>query len=219
MINSKTLDILPESLVLDFSTYDRSKRLMDLLGSLAALIVLFPLFILIMLAIKASAPGQPALYRQLRTGKNGSLFLMWKFRTMIPGADRQWQDLQPLNQIKGKMFKNRRDPRITRLGRLLRRSSLDELPQLVNVLRGEMSLVGPRPPLPHEVEHYNSHERIRISVTPGCTGLWQVSGRNDLSFYQMVELDLHYIQNRSFRLDLKILFRTIPAVLNRKGAY
>ncbi len=194
------------------------KRASDLaLGSLA-LLALAPLLGVIAVAIKLDSPG-PVLYRQQRVGKDGRRFWMFKFRSMRPDAERLLDALRAKNEATGPLFKMRADPRVTRVGRLLRRLSLDELPQLFNVLRGEMSLIGPRPPLPAEVEQYEDWQHGRLRVVPGMTGLWQVSGRSEVSFHDMVRLDLHYIRNWSLALDVEILLRTIPAVLTNRGAY
>src|SRR6185503_2425478 len=158
----------------------------------------------------------PALFRQTRVGRDGSHFTLWKFRTMVVGADRV---ALASNDVDGPLFKLRADPRVTPVGRVLRRWSLDELPQLVNVLRGEMSLVGPRPPLPSEVARYGDDVRRRLLVKPGLTGLWQVSGRSDLPWEECVRLDLRYVENWSPALDLMILWKTAFAVLGRSGAY
>jgi len=194
------------------------KRLTDLTLTTAGLLVIWPLLLLIAIAIKLGSPG-PVLYRQQRVGKDGRLFSMLKFRSMFQDADRRRDALIAANEATGPLFKMRNDPRVTRVGRLLRRSSLDELPQLFNVIRGEMSLVGPRPPLPSEVEKYEPWQLGRLRAVPGMTGLWQVSGRSDVSFHEMVRLDLHYIRNWSLSLDLEILWQTLPAVLGNRGAY
>jgi exopolysaccharide biosynthesis polyprenyl glycosylphosphotransferase len=196
-----------------------SKRFLDLFGAIMGIIVLLPVYILISILIKLSDPGGAILYKQERVGVNGRKFQMYKFRSMVSNADLIFDQIKRDNEIAGKMFKMKEDPRITPIGRFLRRTSLDELPQLWNVIRGEMSLVGPRPPLPREVSEYNEHELLRLSVIPGCTGLWQVSGRNKLDFHKMVELDLYYIDHQSLWLDLKILCKTIPVVFTKDGAY
>ncbi len=159
------------------------------------------------------------LFRQERVGRGGTRFYLLKFRSMRQDADRIVQELLAYNEATGPLFKMRNDPRLTRVGRVLRRWSLDEWPQLWNVLKGEMSLVGPRPPLPREVEQYEPWHYRRLEVSPGITGLWQVSGRSELSFDEMVMLDLYYIENWSLGLDLRILLRTIPAVFRGRGAY
>ncbi|MBC1475738.1 sugar transferase [Listeria grandensis] len=187
--------------------------------SLIALILLSPLLILISAAIKLSDWHAPVIFKQQRVGKKGGKFYMYKFRTMRLGAEAELEKYLKQNEIEGAMFKMKKDPRVTRIGALLRKTSLDELPQLYNVLKGEMSLVGPRPPLPREVAIYTPYDQQRLLVTPGCTGLWQVSGRNELSFNQMVELDLHYIEQLSLKLDFKILCKTVIILLFPKGAY
>jgi lipopolysaccharide/colanic/teichoic acid biosynthesis glycosyltransferase len=174
--------------------------------------------LLIALAIKLDSPG-PVLFRQQRVGKHGHRFWIYKYRSMRQDAERLLGELQNKNEAQGPLFKIRCDPRVTRVGRLLRRTSLDELPQLFNVVKGEMSLVGPRPPIPAEVEQYQDWQLGRLRAVPGITGLWQVSGRSDVPFHDMVRLDLHYIRNWSPGLDLEILLRTIPAVLTNRGAY
>ncbi|MGE3909436.1 MAG: sugar transferase [Chloroflexota bacterium] len=194
------------------------KRLTDVMFTGAGLLAIWPALVVIALLIKLDSPG-PIFYRQQRVGKDGRLFKMFKFRSMYQDADRRQAELSAANEASGPMFKMRNDPRVTRVGRLLRRTSLDEFPQLLNVLRGEMSLVGPRPPIPAEVEQYEEWQLGRLRAVPGMTGLWQVSGRSEVSFYDMVRLDLHYIRNWSLALDLEILWRTLPAVIGHRGAY
>jgi lipopolysaccharide/colanic/teichoic acid biosynthesis glycosyltransferase len=172
----------------------------------------------IALAIRFS-DGGPALFRQTRVGKDGGTFQMYKFRTMVVDAEQRLAELQERNDLDGVLFKMRRDPRITPIGARLRKWSLDELPQLFNVLLGEMSLVGPRPPLPAETERYADHVRRRLVVRPGLTGLWQVSGRSDLSWDESVRLDLRYVENWSFALDLLILWKTVSVMFRGSGAY
>lgn len=195
----------------------RIKRLIDVIGSLALLVFTAPLACVICLAIATSSPGG-ILFRQARAGRDGRPFMMLKFRTMYAGADSERGRLTTCNEADGFLFKIREDPRITPVGRILRRLSLDELPQLVNVLRGEMSLVGPRP-LPLADSHYTGPARARLSVLPGLTGLWQVNGRSELPWEEMVRLDLHYVEHRSTALDLAILARTVPTVLTARGAH
>lgn len=196
------------------------KRALDVLVASLMLALSAPLWPLIALAIRLDSPG-PVLFRQVRVGRNGARFVAYKFRSMVADAEADyWQaKLVALNEASGPLFKMRSDPRLTRVGRIIRRLSLDELPQLINVLRGEMSLVGPRPPVPREVEQYADWHRRRLAVAPGLTGLWQVSGRSSLTFDEMVLLDLWYVEHWSLLLDLKILLRTIPAVLSARGAY
>ena len=194
------------------------KRAIDLLLPLIALPIVVPLGLLIGIAIKLDSEG-PMLFKQTRVGKGGKPFTLYKFRSMFKDADEMVSGLDQLNEAAGPTFKIRKDPRITKVGSLLRKSSLDELPQIINVLKGEMSLVGPRPPLPREVEKYNSHQLGRLAVKPGLTCLWQIRGRSNIPFDEWVELDLEYIRNQSLWLDFKILFRTIPAVLRGTGAW
>ena len=195
-----------------------AKRICDLALAVLGLAALAPLFLAVALAIKLDSPG-PTFYRQVRVGKDGRRFRMLKFRSMQQDADGLVVSLLERNEVTGPMFKIRRDPRITRVGRFLRRYSLDELPQLINVVLGDMSLVGPRPPTDSEIEKYEDWQLGRLRAVPGITGLWQVSGRSEVPFHDMVRLDLHYIRNWSFALDVEILLRTIPAVLTSKGAY
>jgi len=183
-----------------------------------ALLLLSPLFIVLAIAIRRSDRG-PALFRQTRVGKDGRDFRLYKFRTMMVDADQRKDELLASNDLDGVLFKLRRDPRVTRLGALLRRWSIDELPQLINVLLGNMSLVGPRPALPREAARYADHVRRRLVVKPGLTGLWQVSGRSNLSWEESVRLDLRYVENWSFVLDLQILWKTTWAVFRGTGAY
>ena len=194
------------------------KRTFDVCLSGLALLLCCPIFLILFILIKLDNPG-PILYISKRCGKKGRLFNFYKFRSMVKNADRLLQSLKNKNEKKGPIFKMSQDPRITKLGRIMRRLSLDELPQLWNVFKGDMSLVGPRPPTPEEVEQYKDWELKRLQVKPGITCLWQVRGRSNLSFYKWVKLDLWYINNWSFGLDLKIIWWTIPVVLKRKGAY
>ncbi|MBD2848567.1 sugar transferase [Paenibacillus sp. IB182496] len=195
------------------------KRLLDVGGSIAGLIVLAPLFLVVAIGIKLEDPHGAVLFRQVRIGKDGRPFRMLKFRSMVADAEAQLHQLMPHNETSGAMFKIKDDPRITRIGRFIRRTSIDELPQLWNVLTGEMSLVGPRPPLSREVDAYTAYDMQRLAVTPGCTGLWQVSGRSRLGFAEMVELDLTYIRTRSIRQDIWIMLRTLRMLLGSKDAY
>ncbi len=194
------------------------KQTTDRVGALLLLVLLAPLFAMVAAAIRLTSAG-PVFYWQIRVGRDLRPFRMWKFRTMVATADRMRAALESANEHDGAMFKIRRDPRVTRVGRVLRRLSLDELPQLFNVLAGHMSLVGPRPPLPEEVERYDGTELRRLSVKPGLTGLWQVSGRSDLSWDETVRLDLSYVDNWSYGRDIGVLARTVRAVLDGRGAY
>ena len=194
------------------------KRAADLIIALLGLILLLPFFLVLAVIIRLDSPG-PVVFRQIRVGKDEHLFPCYKFRSMREGADDEKSDLMDKDEVNGPTFKMRKDPRITSVGRFLRRSSLDELPQLLNVLLGHMSLVGPRPAIPSEVQRYQPWHRRRLEVAPGMTGLWQVSGRSELTFDEMVLLDLYYIENWSPLLDLQILLRTIPQVFLGEGAY
>jgi len=194
------------------------KRAIDLIVSMCALIVLSPVFILTAVLIKITSPG-PIMYTQQRIGLSGRKFLIYKFRTMYKGAHKRLSEIAALNEMEGPIFKIKNDPRITPVGRVLRKFSIDELPQFFNVFMGYMSLVGPRPPLPNEVKQYEPWQRRRLSMRPGLTCLWQVSGRNRLDFNEWMELDLKYLDNWSLLLDLKILMKTIPVVLFGIGAY
>jgi len=194
------------------------KRGIDVVFSLLVLVFTAPLIALITLTIKLDSPG-PVLFRQDRVGKGGKPFTLYKFRSMMIGADEQKQLLRDLNEANGPIFKIKDDPRITRVGRLLRRFSLDELPQFYNVLRGDMSIIGPRPPLPEEVAQYQPWHMRRLEIAPGITGLWQVSGRSELPFDEMALLDIYYVEQWSPALDFKILLRTIPTILFGDGAY
>jgi exopolysaccharide biosynthesis polyprenyl glycosylphosphotransferase len=196
------------------------KRILDVVLSVIALVLLLPLLLVISAAVKLDSSG-PVLFRQLRTGHGGKAFWMYKFRTMVDNAERIKPDLQHLNGSGDpRLFKIENDPRVTRVGQFLRRSSLDELPQLINVLIGEMSLVGPRPFFPEDIVHYAEHHFVRLSVLPGISGLWQVKGRSTIAdFEEVVRLDREYIERWSLWLDLKIMLLTIPAVLRGRGAY
>ena len=194
------------------------KRGVDIAGAACGLLVLTPLLAVVALAIKLDSKG-PVFFRQSRRGRGGSTFRIVKFRTMFTDAERQRFDLAGLNEVTGPLFKMRKDPRITRVGGFLRKTSIDELPQLWNVLRGEMSLVGPRPFVVHEADQITGWAGRRADITPGITGLWQILGRNDLTFEEMTKLDYVYVTNWSLWWDLKILLRTIPVVLARRGAY
>jgi lipopolysaccharide/colanic/teichoic acid biosynthesis glycosyltransferase len=194
------------------------KRLLDVVGAIVALILSSPLLLFAAILIKLESRG-PVVYKSVRIGRGARPFTFFKLRTMVDGADRHRHTLSHLNETDGPVFKMTRDPRVTRIGRWLRVTSLDEIPQLWNVLRGDMSLVGPRPPIAEEVVQYEPWQLRRLDVLPGLTCLWQISGRSRIGFQEWMRLDLEYIKHRSFWLDLKILIRTIPAVLSREGAY
>lgn len=208
----------PPDLIVDIVRQPLVKRLMDVALASAALVVLAPMLAVLLVAVALDTRASP-LFVQVRTGRGGKPFRMYKMRTMVADAEQRLRDLMHLNEVQWPMFKMRNDPRITRLGRFLRASSLDEVPQLINIVKGDMSLVGPRPPLPHEVAVYTGDQARRLSVLPGLTGLWQVSGRADCSFEQAVALDLDYIDHHTIWLDLAIMFQTFGAVIRGKGAY
>ncbi|MDF2925319.1 MAG: sugar transferase [Paenibacillaceae bacterium] len=199
--------------------FEAVKRSVDAVLSLIALILLLPLFGVLALLIKLEDPKGTVFFKQSRVGKDGKLFPIFKFRSMVSNAEELKKQLMEQNEASGAMFKMKHDPRVTKVGRLLRKTSLDEMPQLWNVLSGHMSLVGPRPPLPDEVAEYTAYEKRRLSVTPGCTGLWQVSGRSSIGFKEMVELDLAYIRERTLWMDIKIMARTVLMLVGSKDAY
>lgn len=195
------------------------KRLIDIVAAGLLLILLMPLFVLTAILIYLNSPG-PILYKQTRVGQWGKLFTMWKFRSMYMDAEQRLKELVAQNEMQGGvLFKMKNDPRITPIGRFIRKMSIDELPQLWNVAKGDMSLVGPRPALPAEVDQYSVHDRQRLEAIPGITCIWQVSGRSDIPFPEQVQLDVQYIESQSIWLDIKLLFKTVPAVLLSKGAY
>jgi len=194
------------------------KRAVDIVISALGLIIFSPLFLLVIIMIKITSSG-PVFFKQERSGLNGRNFILYKFRTMYKDAEKRLSELRTLNEMNGPVFKIKRDPRITPLGRVLRKFSIDELPQLFNVLAGHMSLIGPRPPIPEEVEQYEPWQRRRLSMRPGLTCLWQINGRNRVDFDEWMKLDLEYLDNWSLWLDFKILVKTIPVVLFGIGAY
>lgn len=210
--------LTPDQVNTDIS-YLRMKRLTDFFGSLIGLILLSPVFLIVAILIKIEDPKGSIFFKQVRVGKDEKIFHMFKFRSMVSDAEERIKDLLTLNEVSGPMFKMKDDPRITRIGKFIRRTSIDELPQLINVLKGEMSLVGPRPPLHREVEEYTNFDKQRLLVTPGCSGLWQVSGRNNLGFKEMVDLDMKYILTRSIKLDIEIILKTIKVMFSSNGAY
>ena len=195
------------------------KRVLDVVASAILLVLLMPVFFAVAVAIRLEDPG-PILFKQKRVGRWGALFTMWKFRSMYTDAEERKKELMAQNEMEGGViFKMKDDPRVTKVGRIIRKTSIDELPQLWNVLKGDMSLVGPRPPVPQEVDEYSLSDRRRLEVIPGITCIWQVSGRSDIPFDQQVELDVQYIQSQSFWSDIKILLKTVPALLFGTGAY
>lgn len=200
------------------SAYLRIKRLQDVVLSILGLLVLFPVMLLTALIILVDSPGASPIYIQTRVGMNGRKFRFYKFRTMVPDADRHLNELLDKNEMNGPVFKIKNDPRITRVGKILRKTSIDELPQLWNVLKGDMSFVGPRPALPRETAQYDEKAWKRLAVMPGLTCYWQIQPhRNSLSFEEWLALDMKYIQERSFLVDWKIMFGTIGAVLHMEG--
>lgn len=202
----------------EYRRYWAGRRTQDIILSSIALLVLWPIMLLIALIVWIDSPGASPIFTQIRIGRKGVPFKFRKFRTMVPNAADQLDQLLTRNEMTGPVFKIKDDPRITRVGRFLRKCSLDELPQLINVLRGEMSIVGPRPALPREVEQYSEYDWQRLIVQPGLTCYWQVQPRrNELSFEEWLELDLKYIRERSFVTDWKIIFSTVRAVFNMEG--
>ena len=202
---------------LEIVLYAPAKRRFDVAVSAAAIVLLSPIFLLCALAVRLTSSG-PVLFRQTRVGQGGKLFTCFKFRSMHIDAEKRRAELLHLNEMSGPVFKIKRDPRMTIVGKYLRKFSLDELPQLFNVLKGDMSVVGPRPPIPDEVMSYTNHQLKRLSVKPGLTCIWQVSGRSDIPFDRWVELDIAYIEIMSMKTDLNILLKTVPAVITGRGA-
>lgn len=198
--------------------YHVVKRLFDIVVSACGLILLSPLFLFLVIKIR-SEDGGPAFYSQERIGKNEKPFKMWKFRSMVVDADKMLDELEDQNEIDGAMFKIKDDPRVTKIGHVIRKYSLDELPQLWNVLIGDMSLVGPRSPLPSEVAEYTDYDKQRLTVMPGCTGLWQVTKRNEADFDEMVWLDIVYINHSGMWEDLKLIIKTVLVMIHPNGAY
>ena len=194
------------------------RRMQDIILSVLGLLVLWPLMLVVAIVIVIDSPGAGPIFTQTRVGRDGREFKFYKFRSMHPNAESRLKELLPQNEMEGPVFKIKNDPRITRVGRFIRMTSIDELPQILNVLKGDMSIVGPRPGLPREVAQYDDYARQRLLVQPGLTCLWQIQpNRNNLTFDQWVELDIQYIRQRSFRLDWKIIFKTVGAVLGMNG--
>ena len=213
-LRARSVELLP---IVELSR-PRAKRIIDVVGASIGLVLAAPIMLLVALLLRLSSRG-PIIFAQERCGLGGRRFRFFKFRTMIDGAEDRRASLDHLNEMTGPVFKIARDPRITRLGAVLRKTSLDELPQLWNVLRGEMSLVGPRPPLPEEVARYDAHQFQRLGVVPGITGLWQVSGRSCINdFETWLELDLAYVRRWSLWLDFRILAKTVVVVISARGA-
>lgn len=219
MLNQEvTTEFLNARLKNEKKSYLVIKRFIDILISTSGLIILSPLMIVIMLLIKIEDSKAPIFFKQIRCGENGKEFQLYKFRSMQVDAEEKLHQLKNQNEQSGPVFKIKNDPRVTKIGYFIRRTSLDELPQLINVLKGEMSLVGPRPPLPIEVEQYNNYHKLRLLAKPGLTCIWQVSGRNSIGFEEWVTLDIQYLMTRTLWLDLKLIFLTIPALFWDKNA-
>lgn len=199
--------------------YQLTKRIIDIIGSCLGLVVLIPVFIAVAIALKLEEMNAPIIFTQTRIGKNGKKFKMYKFRSMCLDAEDMLQNLLQQNEIEGAMFKIKEDPRVTKVGKFIRKTSIDELPQFWNVFKGNMSLVGPRPPLEREFDEYTTYDKQRLFTKPGCTGIWQISGRNNVNFNDMVSMDISYINNQSVILDLKIIIKTIWIMLKPNGAY
>lgn len=207
-----------KDLVNDHIVYLVLKRLMDIVGASLGLVIASPIMLIVAILIKLEDPKGPIFFSQIRNGAYPKTFKMYKFRSMYIDAEDRLQELMHLNEQSGPAFKIKDDPRITKIGKFIRKTSLDELPQLFNVLKGDMSLVGPRPAIPREVEQYTAYQTQRLFVKPGLTCIWQVSGRNNIEFNQWVELDIEYIKTRSLWLDLKLILLTIPALLGDENA-
>lgn len=197
--------------------YKFSKRLLDIICSLFGLIILSPVLLIVAILIKLESKG-PVIFSQKRVGLNGEEFKMYKFRSMVQNAEELKEKLVKQNEMSGPMFKMKEDPRVTKVGKFIRKTSIDELPQLINVLKGDMSLVGPRPSLPKEVEKFESWMLDRLNVKPGLTCYWQVSGRNNIDFEDWMKLDLQYVEDRNFLLDLKLIFKTFFVLFGDKNA-
>ena len=194
------------------------KRAMDIIGSLCGIILLSPLLIIVALAIKIEDPRGSIFFSQQRCGKDNKLFPMYKFRSMVSNAEELLEELMEHNEMDGPVFKIKEDPRITRVGKFIRKTSIDELPQLFNILRGDMSIVGPRPAIPHEVAEYSHYHKQRLLVKPGLTCIWQVSGRNSIGFDEWMEMDLEYIEKRNLWMDIKLIFKTVGVLFGDEHA-
>ena len=215
-----------EAIAIDYSDvlgkesifYSVTKRLIDIVGSLCGIILLSPLFLIVAILIKLEDPKGKVFFAQERNGIYPKTFKMYKFRSMVHNAEELLKDLMDRNEQTGPVFKINDDPRITKVGKFIRKTSIDELPQLFNVLKGDMSLVGPRPAIPREVEQYNSYQMQRLAVKPGLTCIWQVSGRNNIGFDEWVEMDIEYIKNRNLWLDIKLIFKTVGVLFGDDNA-
>lgn len=200
-------------------SYEILKRFIDIVCSIVGIILLSPIFIIVAVAIKIENPRGKVIFSQIRCGKDNKTFKMYKFRSMVEDAEKLLNNIQHLNEMDGPVFKIKEDPRITNVGRFIRKTSIDELPQLINILRGDMSIVGPRPPLVREVEKYNQYEMQRLIVKPGLTCYWQISGRNNINFEQWVEMDIKYIEERNLFIDIKLILKTFKVLFGDKHAY
>lgn len=217
LLESKTV-LLNKDKIRSRFIYHSMKRLFDIVAAACGIVILSPLMIIIAVLIKAEDHG-PIFYKQVRVGKNGKTFKMYKFRSMFVNADKVLDKLKEQNNVDGPMFKMKDDPRITKIGHLIRKHSLDELPQFLNVLKGDMSLVGPRPPLPTEVAEYSEYDKQRLYVIPGCTGLWQATKRNEVGFNGMIDLDLQYIKKSSLTYDFQLILKTIIIIFKPNSSY
>lgn len=217
LLESKPVSLNKEQIKSRFM-YHSIKRIFDFMAAICGVIILSPVMLVIAILIKVEDHG-PVFYKQVRVGKNGKKFKMYKFRSMFVNADKMLSKLKEQNDVEGPMFKMKDDPRITKVGHFIRKHSLDELPQFLNVIKGDMSLVGPRPPLPSEVAEYSDYDKQRLYVTPGCTGLWQATERNEVGFSEMVQLDIQYIQRASFMFDLWIIWKTVEIIIKPNGSY
>ena len=218
-IDKDTIAIdLSDELINKSAFYLISKRVIDIVGSLCGIILLSPIFLIVAILIKLEDPKGKIFFSQERNRTYPKTFKMYKFRSMVHNAEELLKDLIDRNEQTGPVFKINDDPRITKVGKFIRKTSIDELPQLFNVLKGDMSLVGPRPPIPHEVEQYNSYQMQRLAVKPGLTCIWQVSGRNNIGFDEWVEMDIEYIKTRNLWLDIKLIFKTVGVLFGDKNA-
>lgn len=222
-LSNNSIDVSDGKFVYDADAYASPiylffKRLIDIMGSLIGLIILSPIFIVVSICIKLEDPKGSIFFGQERNGKFPKTFKMYKFRSMVHNAEELLEQLKAQNEMNGPAFKMKNDPRITKVGKFIRKTSIDELPQLINILKGDMSFVGPRPPIPREVAEYDEYQLQRLSVKPGLTCYWQVSGRNNIDFEEWIELDLKYIKERNIFIDIKLILMTIPALLGDKNA-
>ena len=225
-IPTKSLEFDEAAIAIDYSDvlgkesilYSVTKRLIDIVGSLCGIILLSPLFLIVAILIKLEDPKGKVFFAQERNGRYPKTFKMYKFRSMVHNAEELLKDLMDRNEQTGPVFKINDDPRITKVGKFIRKTSIDELPQLFNVLKGDMSLVGPRPAIPREVDQYNSYQMQRLAVKPGLTCIWQVSGRNNIGFDEWVEMDIEYIKTRNLWLDIKLIFKTVGVLFGDDNA-